>query len=110
MTDLTIVPPNSPNVVAFKPRKDEYTTEMVEMLEKTLESVKVGEITGFVFIGRKKVPGLGRDAFEYIVANALDIGLIGEMLVINQRLARMYDVMTDTDEDPTNKEDTTDNE
>ena len=80
----------------------ENREEMCRMLEETLESVRTGAITGYVFIGRKRIPDgaklkhpAARDYFEYIVANALDIGLIGEIQVINNRLISLYDAYTD---------------
>ena len=104
-------------IVKFKPAADkaaesvaeadrENREEMARMLQETLDGVKSGEITGFVFIGRKKLPEdmkikspRSRDYFEYIVANALDIGLIGEIMVINNRLIALYDQYTDTSND-----------
>jgi hypothetical protein len=90
-------------------RDSENRAEMVSMLEETLEGVKDGSITGFVFIGRKRIPQAiktvspsSKDYFEYIVANALDIGLIGEIQVFNNRLIALYDQYTDgvKDEEP----------
>lgn len=81
--------------------------EMVRMLEETLQSLREGKITGFIFVGRKKPTKAmkergeeySRDYFEYIVANALDIGLIGEIQVINNRLIALYDAYTDSAKD-----------
>lgn len=84
-------------IVPFSPKPSKREAEearnhaeMVSMLEEALEALKAGEITGYVFVGRKTPSS--EDAFDYIFANVMDIGLIGEINVLNHRLARMYDL------------------
>jgi hypothetical protein len=91
-------------VVNFTPKAEseenkQRREQMASMLEEVLKGVKEGTITGYVFVARKR-PGTpsGADdaAFEYILANALDVGLIGEIQVINNRLIAYYDQASDT--------------
>lgn len=91
-------------------REQANREEMTQMLEESLQAVRSGEIIGYVFVGRKRLspeeqkkagPNGSRDYFEYIVANALDVGLIGEIQVINNRLIALYDRFTHSSKEET---------